>query len=458
MKPKDLKISCLLVTALLVFQVSEAQIISRPQSPLKKILLTAEVLYPSLRAKQFQLLASEKQVSLARNSLMPSLDAAVQTNLATHNNISGMVYQQYMLPISGPAASDNSSRAVWGNATSLLLNWQPFTFGQRQALINESKSVVGAQKVELDNALFRYKIQVAQLYMEWLMATEAEKVLLKNVDRARHNAIQSRTLAEAGIRPGSDSALFISELSNAKVQLLQVQRLKKDQAIRLETMLDTTLPNTMYDSSFFKIRPRYSQSTGTSSNSSILVSQSLVDLASARKKSIQRSWYPRLTLWGTTFARGSDINYDGTVTSQGFSFSRYNYGLGVQLAVPLLKFTDARLQLKQQELILMANEQALAQTKLEVNQDLLLAENAFQTAVQITEETTLQYQSAQFAYDAVASRYNSGMIDFTTLLQAQYNLVKAEMELKKSYIEMWRSLLNKAATEGDLSIFINELN
>ena len=53
-------------------------------------------------------------------------------------------------------------------------------------------------------------------------------------------------------------------------------------------------------------------------------------------------------------------------------------------------------------------------------------------------------------------RYNTGLVNFADLVQAQYNLLKAELDVKQAYWDAWKALLLQAAVKGDLSIFLNE--
>jgi len=57
----------------------------------------------------------------------------------------------------------------------------------------------------------------------------------------------------------------------------------------------------------------------------------------------------------------------------------------------------------------------------------------------------------------LTTRYNSGLTNYADLIQAQYSLVKAETELKQSYLEAWKALLYKAAVQGDIAIFLNQV-
>jgi hypothetical protein len=56
------------------------------------------------------------------------------------------------------------------------------------------------------------------------------------------------------------------------------------------------------------------------------------------------------------------------------------------------------------------------------------------------------------------SRYGSGLANFADLMQAQYALVKAAADNKAAYMAVWKALLYKAAVNGDLNLFLNQVN
>lgn len=101
---------------------------SKPAS-LKDLLQLAETNYPLLKSKTLEAQAAQRGIDINKSSFIPSLDASYQVNYATYNNITGMAYPQYLVPISGPPSASNNMNGVFGSATSLLLNWQPLPPG-----------------------------------------------------------------------------------------------------------------------------------------------------------------------------------------------------------------------------------------------------------------------------------------------------------------------------------------
>src|SRR5947207_1879404 len=114
---------------ILWFAISILTISSANCQGLKELLKQAEANYPLLKAKAFEVQAGQGNVTAAKNTAIPTLDADYQLNYATYNNITGMANTQFIVPMTGPPSSNNTYGGVYGSAGSLLLNWEPFTFG-----------------------------------------------------------------------------------------------------------------------------------------------------------------------------------------------------------------------------------------------------------------------------------------------------------------------------------------
>src|ERR1700754_692544 len=65
---------------------------------LDSLLRTATANYPLIKAKRLQTQALQYAVKYKQNGLIPSLNASYQVDYATANNITGMIYPQYITP------------------------------------------------------------------------------------------------------------------------------------------------------------------------------------------------------------------------------------------------------------------------------------------------------------------------------------------------------------------------
>jgi outer membrane protein len=426
---------------------------------LHQLLQTAETNYPLLKAKGLDVKAAQKGVEISRSTLIPTMDASYQVNYATYNNITGMAYPQYLMPISGPPSSSNNMSGVFGSEAGLLLNWQPLTFGQRQSQVNYSK--VGAQYATADqqNEIFLHKIKVANAYFDLLAANEVSKVYEDNVKRTEVVLSEVRTLVQNGIRPGVDTSLFKAEVSRAKVELLNVNKYRDQTAIALSQLLASDNKVTVADTNYFSKLPVLSTGADSAQNPVISLFTSSIELSRARRKIISHTMAPTLGVWGTTYARGSGIQYNGEVnTTEGLGFQRFNYGVGAQISIPVLQFARVRPQLQQEDFLIKSNEEKLNEISLQIRKQVEAADTALITTLAIAKESPLFYESAAFSYKALESRYRSGLANFSDLIQAQYTLLKAETDYKLSYMNVWKALLYKVSVKGDLNLLLNQVN
>ncbi len=426
---------------------------------LRELLKQAEANYPLLKAKGYEVQARKGQVAFAQSTALPSLDAAYQVNYATYNNITGMAVGGGFVPISGPPSSSNESQGVFGSVGGLLMNWEPFTFGQRKSAINSAKAYEEFQEADVAQEVFQHQIKIANAYLDVMMTYELVKVYTENLDRAQNNVRIARSLARSGLRPGTDTALFNAERSRAKIELLNFEKLQQTQRALLSELLGGGEFTLAIDGSFFNALPVVTPDSGAQSHPLIRLSESRVKINQQEKTSLQRTLNPKLSMWGTAYARGSGIRYDGTVNAQeGLSFSRYNYGAGLVLSFPLLRFTSIRHQTMAQESLIKVEEEKLNMVKLQLDKQNQVAEITLLSALEIARESLPFYQSAEFSYKTLLSRYNSGLVNYADLMQAQYVLIKSEADLKKAYLDTWKALVYKAAVQGNMDIFLNQLN
>ena len=166
-----------------------------------------------------------------------------------------------------------------------------------------------------------------------------------------------------------------------------------------------------------------------------------------------------LGAWSTIYERGSGISYNGTVKAiNGLGLQRINYGIGLQLSVPLLQSARIRPQLQQQDFLIQSNQEKLNEIQLQLKKQNELADTSLNNAFDVVKESPLFLESAQFSYRAMQSRYQSGLATISDFMQAQYALIKAETDYKLAYMNVWKAFLYKAAVNGDLNLFINQVN
>jgi len=88
---------------------------------------------------------------------------------------------------------------------------------------------------------------------------------------------------------------------------------------------------------------------------------------------------------------------------------------------------------------------------------LVLADQRIANSMQSVAEVPVQYKAASDAYLQKSVLYKNGLTNIVDVQQAQYALNRAEADLNVAYINVWQSLLLKAAASGDFDLFVKQV-
>ncbi len=415
--------------------------------------------YPELEAKKLETEASKSGVAYEKSDLVPQVNASYQANYATANNITGMFLPGQVLPISGPPSMENTNDMVYGSAAALLMHWSPFTFGKRNSRVKAAREGLALAEAEEELTIFEHKVRFVQAYLGFWEAKAYQSALEKDLERYQFNLELSRSLVKNGIRPGVDSAQYRTLTSKASIALLKAKNETITKAERVKELLGTDAWQGETDPNMDRVIAEFPQ-VPSQIHPLLLRQQQQTVLAQAERTRYARAILPDFMIWGTGFARGSAINFDGTFDrpEDGLSFSRYNYGLGFQLTVPLLQFAQNRHQVRRQSYNVAASEAYERQVERAIDKESAIAIATLENALEAAGLSPGYVLDATFAFEALQARYDAGLINLSELLQGQYDLAAAEAEDIQIRSEMWKALLYYAAVKGDLDIFTQYLN
>jgi outer membrane protein TolC len=429
---------------------------------IKEVLTLVQSSQPQMKAYEQQSQAAQYNVGLAKNSLMPELSAGYQAGYATYNNITGMSYPGLILPISGPPSAGNVYDPVPGSALTAMLKWNPLTFGQRQAAIEKAAAQYKLAGSYYNDALFRQQFAAITTYLD---AVYLQRLMLSyqaNIERTKAGLQQSQVFAQQGLRPGIDTIQFQSVLAQAQMDLLTAQRQYYAQVMELTRL--TGLPNKpedilLSDTLLINQLPSGADTMGTvTTHPTFQYYETKKEVSQAALKEIQRAWRPKLDFWANAYARGSGVATDGSIHKEdGWSLTRRNYGAGIQLSFPILQFSQVNLQKKQFRSLLRSDEAQLEQIKLNLQKQQETARFNYEQNLFIAKQSLIQSQASHYAFDGLKLSYETGLIDFSRLIQGQYELLKAEAAEAAAFLQTWHSLLEVAVANGNLNVFTDKL-
>lgn len=429
---------------------------------IKDILSLVQSNQPQIKAYEEQAKSSQYGVRLAQNTLMPEVNIGYQAGYATYNNITGMSYPGIILPISGPPSSGNIYDPVPGTALGAIVKWNPLTFGLRQATIEKASAQYKLANSAYNDALFRQQYTAINVYLDAIYLQKLIQSYQANIERTKSGLEQSLVFTREGLRPGIDTTQFQSALAQAETDLLIMQRQlysRIEELTRLTGLPDLPDNILLSDTSLISQLPQIPDtSVSLAAHPLFQYYQTKKEVSEAALREVQRTWRPKLDLWANVYGRGSGVAADGSVNkADGWSLSRRNYGAGVQISFPILQFSEVHLKKKQYSAIVKADEAQLNQVTLDLQKQKETARFNYGQNILIIKQAMIQTQAARYAYDGLKLGYGSGLSDFTRLIQGQYDLLKAETGEAAAYLQVWRSLLDVAVANGQLTIFTDNL-
>ncbi|MBA4852413.1 TolC family protein [Emticicia sp. BO119] len=462
MKKKYLFVSCLLIHNLAFSQ----QVVPTPHKiSLSEAVESAIRNYPSIKAKRVEKNVAEFALKAARTEGMPDVLAQHQYQFATNNSIAGATFPlQNPLPsVSGGIRTENIYQPVWGSFTSLQVNWQAFTFGKIKANIDVAQKAVARQQFDYENELFQQQVKVIDAYLALLVFQKTVRIQEINLQRATTFRDATNAKVISGLRAGIDSSFASAEVSKAKLLLLQSQQNERTQRIRLGQLMGTPTGNIIADSMQFyqrlpilhKVYPDITQ------NPVLKVLNSQIDFIRSNAVAIKKSYYPSILLNASMWGRGSGVNnapdtYSSNILN-GIGYKVGNYLLGIGVSWNLTRIyrirhqASAELQ-RAEQLHYLLQEEELRLSSQSENADIQI-ELAMQQALEAPVQTT----AALGAYQQATARYQSGLATLPEVSQAFLLLNRAEVDQSIAINNVWRTLLMKAASVGNLSIFLSQV-
>lgn len=449
------RLSCSFALCLLLLPAAQPTI--QAQSPPLRIdqaVTLALQKYPAGDVSQAQVAAAAAGIQLARTSYLPRVDALGQINRATRNNVAGLLFPQGLPAISGQATGQNSVTSVWGTATGFLVSWEPFDFGLRQANV----AVAEAAKSRADAAVTRTRLEVATLaadsFLTLLAAEQTVRAAEAGVERSEVFLRVVESLVQSKIRPGVELSRARAENSAAKIQLIQSrQAVAAAQAllarlIGLEAADVKVAPGRLLD------LPELSAAAWNSiaRNPAILEQDSAIEEAKARLKALERAYYPRFSVLGSVFARGTGARPNGSTMGgiNGLGPNIANWAAGFTATLPIMDFASLRAKKAAEAARVQGEESRYRQMMADLKGRLDAAVSAADAARQIADNTPAQVEAAAATHRQSVARYRAGLGTVVEVSDAQRLLTQAEIDHSLAKLGVWRALLAVASAHGDL--------
>ncbi len=431
---------------------------------LSGLIASADNHLPVLLQKKELINASKAEVRDVRHSFLPQLKLSEQVNIGTDNSMAGSYFPLGIVPSTSSGVNAvNNMNAVSGNIAVLYGEYDLVNFGLNGAKIENAQAYVGLQEADLQKEQYYIELNIAKLYFNILKDQYTLNADKENVDRYQSVYSIINALTSSGIKAGSDSSLAKAELSKTRITYNQTlgnlnqlkQQLSYFTGIAVDQLhIDTSsnsFTNIKIDSIHF--------ATDSINNPLIDYYAKKKNIYLAYDKLIRRSFLPKISLAASTWARGSSIEYSNNYQSldNGLGYQRFNYLVGVNLTYNLFNTLYKKDKLNINNFELKASDDELQQQKLALTSASLQAEDALQSARANLLELPIQLQAAQDTYNQKVAQYKAGLISLIDLTNASFVLYRSQTDYIETMSDWYLAQLDKAASTGNLTQFIQTI-
>lgn len=422
--------------------------------------------YPLVHVTQEELNASAANIELARTAYLPRIDGLAQFNRATRNNVFGALLPQSIVPsMTGPVLGTNNGGSVWGSATGLLVNWQPFDFGARHANVQASLAARDAAGAAVQRTQLEVATAAADAFLTLIAAQQTEKSATAAVDNWDVLLRSIHALTSAQLRPGADESRVEAERALAGTQLAYAKQAEAtSRATLVKFMPHADDGGVVFDVARLLTEPpplADEDAPFQAGQHPILVQQKAVTAQSeAQLHATERSWVPQFNLEGAAFARGTGAESDGRRLGgiNGLGPTTANYAVGVNVTFAFMDFASIHAHEAAQAATVRANKNNEQLADRTLQERFAIARATVRTAREVAANTPIEVKAAHTAFDQAQARYKAGLAPIDDVAQAQRLVVQAEIDDSIARLNVWRALLQLQASRGDIQPFVQAVS
>ncbi|MCU1224148.1 MAG: outer rane efflux protein [Edaphobacter sp.] len=437
-----------------------------PVLTLSEVVQSAVRDYPLVHVTQEELNASAANIELARTSYLPRVDGLAQFNRATRNNVFGALLPQNIVPsMTGPVLGTNNGGSVWGSATGLLVNWQPFDFGVRHANVTASRAARDAASAVVQRTQLDVGTAAADAFLTLIAAQQTERSAAAAVDNWDVLLRSIHALTSAQLRPGADESRVEAERALAETQLAYAKQAEQiSRATLVKFMPHADDGGIMFATARLLTESPQLAEEGVpfqAGEHPVLVQQKAVTAQSeAQLHATERSWVPQFNLEGAAFARGTGTESDGRRLggTNGLSPTTANYAVGVTVTFAFMDFASIHAREAAQAAAVRANKSNEQLADRTLQERFAIARAAVRTAREVAANTPVEVNAAHTAFDQAQARYKAGLGPIDDVAQAQRLVVQAEIDDSIARLNVWRALLQLQASRGDIQPFVQAVS
>ena len=441
-------------TLLLLMNLSFSKQSAAQQYRLQDLYQQAIKTYPGIKAKQENINAVTYEKKQVNTLQLPQVALQVQNTYGTFQSTTGSVFPMPgMFNTSGGNVDRSNGDAISTAYGSVVADWTFYSFGKIRQQKMAADHKIGTAEKELSAYELNLKSRITQLYFHNLYYHAKFEWALQNAERMQQILDISKSYAEAGLKPGADSLLVASAQSKIKGDVVKWKgKLQaNEQQIEEFSQAPFSADNNSI-TAFLKNRPApLVRDSVIPQHPYLTVIESQIDYFGALEKSASRAALPSAALLGGYSVRGSGIENGETTTdwSSAFDQPQNNYLIGVGIKWNLTDGYKSKLNKKRIQHEKYAVAADLEQKKLQLKSAINATQANLKQELLRINETEESVEKARAAYELYNTRYESGLLNLTELLQIQLILQESEKDRIDAYQELWDIARIQSENTGD---------
>jgi len=463
---REIGLGCFLVASASAAVTAQSPSTAKPavtsDLTIVQVVQGAQQNYPAIHISEEELNAAVANIRLARTSYLPRLDGIVEVNRATRNNVFGTLLPQNILPsMSGPVIGTNNAGSVWGSATGLLVNWQPFDFGLRHAKVESAAAARDRANATVQRSQLEVSSAAADAFLTVLAAGQAQNAAQVAVDNWETLRKSIHALTTSELRPGADESRIEAEKAAANTQLaLAIEAVEMGQATLSKFLSKPDgIARPLNSSHLLGEVPLGAEDDAAfhpENTPAMLEQHAVVSQSASELHATDRSWVPQFNLEAAGYGRGTGAETNGQRLggANGLAPTIGNYAVGLNVTFGFLDFASIHAQEASQASTLKAEQSRETLVGRQLQEQFAQARAALRAMRSIAKNTPIQAAAARTALAQATARYKAGLTSIDDVAQAQRLVVQAEMDDSIARLNVWRAFLQLQSIRGDLQPFL----
>lgn len=418
--------------------------------------------YPSLEAYQARLRQADYQKKLVRNQYLPQVLLQAQNTMGTNQSVGGAFFPLpgiYNIGGSGDEDPGDLSANLFG---SITVNWEFLQFGKQKKSLEATEILTRQIKHRLEVEQLIIQEELTRAYFQLLYHRQMQRWAKENNNRLKSLFDASTSIANAGLSPGADSLLVKASLKETQSYLSEWEGRREESELLLAMWINSSPDQlNLKDEGFPELYPSESSQTEFETNFSHPLMASGYEQIQYEEKLRELEFaniFPSLSLLAGVQLRGHSTGIGEPLRQtwkNSYSHPLGNHLVGVGLSWNVSRLFDFKINDGRYREKIAQKEAEMEEISLNLKSRQQIAGTLLKQNREQLKHTNEAFSAAKEAYRLFESRYNSGLISITDLLQIQDILQRTEKSKIEAYYQYWIHQVDMAASKADFSLLQN---